>query len=310
MRFFCLIFIFLSMFMSEGNVMAQVVSSLTEQNLKIPQSPKKAIKKTATGKKESKIEIDTTTTYFRLIDTAQVYIQKKDWSNAETYIRKAIANEPSNHNNSLLISNLATLQRYQGKLQEAVKNYTLALDMTPNAVTLLSNRAALFIKVDSIDKAKADYQKIIKLEPGNEEARFNLGMIELGRNNFKEADNQFEEILRYNPGSALASEGKAFLNKGSGNYEKAAQYFSDIIKVNPSASLLANRADCYLMIRRLNDASTDIANALELNPDDGYLYLLRAKLKKMRWESDAAQKDVQLAIEHGVDALTAKEALK
>lgn len=310
MRLQGVIFIIAIVLAGVGHAPAQVVSSLTEQNLKIPRYNKPVKKPSKSKVDDAQVDIDTTTTYFKLIDTAQVYIKGQDWSKAESYIMKAIINEPSNPNNSLLISNLATLQWHQGKLQEAVKNYSLALDLTPNAIALLSNRAALYVKIDSIEKAKADYRKIVKLEPSNEEARFNLGMIELGEKHFKEADAQFEEILRYNPGSALASKGKAFLNKGTGNYEKAAQYFSDIIKVNPSASLLANRADCYLMTRRLNDASIDIANAIELTPDDGYLYLLRAKLKKMRWEEEDAKKDVQLAIEHGVDPTDAQAALQ
>ena len=42
------------------------------------------------------------------------------------------------------------------------------------------------------------------------------------------------------------------------NYYKAADYFSDVIKSRPTASLHANRADCYLMLKRLNDAANDI----------------------------------------------------
>lgn len=288
---------------------AQIVSSLNEQNLK---SPKNIPQKSSPPKKQlnPNVEIDTTTIYFSLIDSAQVYIKKEDWSKAESFIREAIVKEPSNHNNSLLISNLATLQRYQGKLAEAVKNYTLALDMTPNAVALLQNRAALFLKIDSLEKAKSDYNKILQLEPSNEEARYNLGMMALAQNNYKGADAQFEEMLRYNPNSALSSQGKAYLNKGMGNYNKAIEYFNDVIKVHPTASLLGNRADCLLMVKRLNDASTDIGTALTMAPNDGYLYLLRAKLNKMRWENEAAQKDVQLAIEHGVDENIAKNAIK
>ena len=182
--------------------------------------------------------------------------------------------------------------------------------MTPNAVALLQNRAALFLKIDSLEKAKSDYNKILQLEPSNEEARYNLGMMALTQNDYKGADAQFEEMLRYNPNSALSSQGKAYLNKGMGNYNKAIEYFNDVIKVHPTASLLGNRADCLLMVKRLNDASTDIGTALTMAPNDGYLYLLRAKLNKMRWENEAAKKDVQLAIEHGVNENIAKNAIK
>lgn len=291
---------------------AQVISSLNEQNTKIAKQekaePQKKQQFAAQG--TSKVTIDTTTIYYAFLDSAQKHIDEKNWSKAEYFIRQSIKSEPANPNNSLLISNLATIQRFQGKLEDAIKNYTLAIDMTPNAITLLNNRASLYIEANQIDNAVADYKKIITIEPDNEEARYNIGMIYLEKKEFKEADNQFEEILRYHPNSVLSSEGKAFLNKSTGNYAKAASHFSEVIKVSPSASLLANRADCYLMLKKLSDAADDINSAIQITPDDGYLYLLRAKLKKMRYENEEAQKDIQLAIDHGVDPQTVKNMLK
>ncbi len=290
---------------------AQVVNSINQDNVKknLPKAQKTAPVK-APLPIDPNVKIDTTTTYFRMVDTAQAYVREKDWSKAEAYIRKALASEPTNPNNSLLISNLATLQRYQGNFSDAIKNYNMAIDMTPNAVTVLGNRAALYLQVDSIDLAKADYERIIALDPSGEEARYNLGMILLDQGKYQAADDQFEEILRYHPESTLAAEGKAFLYKAKGNYYKAADYFSDVIKSRPTASLHANRADCYLMLKRLNDAADDINSALQVTPDDGYLYLLRAKLNKLRYEDDAAKRDVELAIQHGVDAKIANKAIK
>ncbi len=295
-----------------SSVNAQVISSLNEQNTKIaePQKPKPKRQVQFAPKSASKVSIDTTTIYYTYLDSAQRYIDKKDWSIAEDYIRKAIQSEPANPNNSLLISNLATIQRRQGKLDDAIKNYTLAIDMTPNAITLLNNRASVYVETNQIDKALSDYKKIITIEPDNEEARYNIGMIHLEKNDFKEADHQFEEILRYHPGSLLSSEGKAFLYKTAGNYAKAASYFTEVIKAAPTATLLANRADCYLMLKKLSDAADDINSAIIINPDDGYLYLLRAKLKKMRYENEESEKDIQLAIGHGVDPKVAKDVLK
>lgn len=296
----------------EVSANAQVISSLNEQNTKIPSTQKDKPKKQVqfAPKSPTRVKIDTTTIYYAYLDSAQTYIDKEDWSIAEDYIRKSIQSEPANPNNSLLISNLATIQRRQGKLQDAIKNYTLAIDMTPNAITLLNNRASLYVETNQIDKALNDYNKIVTIEPDNEEARYNIGMIHLEKNNFKEADHQFEEILRYHPGSLLSSEGKAFLYKAAGNYAKAATYYSEVIKSSPSATLLANRADCYLMLKKLSEAADDINSAIQITPDDGYLYLLRAKLKKMRYENEESKKDVQSAIDHGVDPSIAKELLK
>lgn len=292
---------------------AQVVKSINDENLNIPMPAKPSSASSQARPSAtitSSVTIDTATVYFRLIDSAQTHIQKKDWSNATIFIRKAIVAEPSNPNNSLLLSNLATLQRYQGKLSDAIKNYTLAIDMTPNAVALLNNRAALYLQVDSLRLAIADYKRVVALDPADEEARYNLGMIGVEQRDFKLAEQYFIDITRYHPNSSLAIKGQAFLNKEQGNYAKAAQCFSKVIEVEPTPSLLANRADCYLMMKKLAEAADDINNAIAINPDDGYLYLLRAKLKKLRYENEEVKKDVQLAVKHGIDPAVAKGMLE
>lgn len=288
---------------------AQVITSIGEQNLKIPQIEKKQVENKAISN-DKLPEIDTTSVYYNLIDSAQFYIKKKDWSKAENFIRDAIATEPSNGNTSLLLSNLATLQRHQGKLNDALKNYNMALDMTPNAVTLLMNRASLLVELDSLDLASADYERAIKLDPLQEEARYNHGLIALERRDITAANEDFEEMLRYNPNSLLAHEGLGLVHKATGNYTKAISYLSDVIKKSPSITLLGNRAECYLMTRHLNEASDDINNALQIDSNDGYLYLLRALLNKMRYENQASERDVKLAIDHGIDPTIAREFLE
>ena len=111
--------------------------------------------------------------YYELVDSADYYINKEEYAKAEETILRALRLEPSNYNNSLLLSNLGTIQRRQGRLEEAVKNYTFAIYMTPNAVTLLKNR--LFLSTKTISSrdiialssiwTKGEFQKLKILSP-------------------------------------------------------------------------------------------------------------------------------------------------
>lgn len=287
---------------------AQVTQSINSANMKITQE-QQSRQKEKTSASATTVEVDTTTRYFAFIDSAAAAIDNKQWTEAENFIRQAIAEEPTNANNSLLISNLATIQRYQGKLVEAIKNYTLALDMTPNAVTLLLNRAACFVESGNVEAAVADYARVRQLDPTDEESRYNLAIIKMQTGDFSEAQKCIDEILKYHPNSLIATEALAIMNKTQGNHAKAVEYFSEIITSRPTAETLAHRADCYLVLKRLNDASDDIRNALEMNPDDGYLYLLRAKLNKLRFNYEDEQRDRQLAIKHGVSQETIEAML-
>ena len=287
---------------------AQAIQSINEKNMKFEKGMKPdPIKMKPTI--DTSIPVDTSTVYFSLVDSAQNCVNNSQWNKAEKFLLDAIRCEPSNPSNSLLLSNIATLQRRQGRLDEAIKNYSMAIDLTPNAVTLLLNRAAVYTLIDSIALAQADYERIMMLDDHDVESRYNHGMLALNNGDAKTAQRDFDDILRINPNSGLAKQGQGYIHKHAGEYEKAAQCFSEVIKVKPTSTLLANRADCYLATKRLNDASLDIANALELDPDDPFIYILRAKLNKMRFNRTDMERDIKLAAAHGIPEQEARELL-
>ena len=274
----------------------QVINSIGDENMKVPKGLKPQEKK-AEGPYIA--DLDTETPYFQAIDSAQTYIYSHDWPVAEQWLFTAIKAEPDNPNNSLLC-NIATLQRYQGRLAEAVKNYTLALDMTPHAVTLLLNRAALYVEMDSVGHAVDDFERVCELDMYNTEARYSLGVLAMERGDYSRAEDLFNEIKRINPNSGLYHEGMGLMHKHRGNYARAAELFTQVIKVQPSAQLLGNRADCYLILKRLNDAEDDIRTALEMTPGDPYLYVLRTKLNKLRFQHDDMNRDIDRAVALGL----------
>lgn len=276
---------------------AQVVNSIGEENMKVEQGLKPQEKK---AQSPYVADLDTETPYFQYVDSAQNYIYNHDWPVAEQWLMRAIQQEPDNPNNSLLLSNIATLQRYQGRLADAVKNYSLALDMTPHAVTLLLNRAALYVEMDSVGRALDDYERVCELDMYNTEARYSLGVLAMEGGDTKRAEDLFTEIKRINPNSGLYHEGMGLLHKRNGNYSRAAELFTQVIKVQPNAQLLGNRADCYLILKRLNDAEEDIRTALEMSPDDPYLYVLRAKLNKLRFQREDMDRDIDTAVSLGL----------
>ena len=290
-----------------GQANAQVINSIGEENMKVEQGLKPQPKKAGSP---YIADLDTETPYFQAIDSAQTYIYSHDWPVAEQWLIKAFTADPENPNNSLILSNIATLQRYQGKRAEAVKNYSLALDMTPHAVTLLLNRAALYVEMDSAKRAIDDYERVCELDLYNTEARYSLGVLAMEQGDNRRAEDLFNEIKRINPNSGLYHEGMGLLNKRNGNYARAAELFTQVIKVQPNAQLLGNRADCYLILKRLNDAEDDIRTALEMSPSDPYLYLLRAKLNKLRFQRDDMQRDIEQAVALGLSRDYIKQSLE
>ncbi len=294
-----LLFIILA-FAAVLGMQSQVITQMAKDNTKIEKGLKPGSDEDNVTRQPMDVQLDTAAVYYKLIDSAQVCIKQQQWGQAEEFIRKAIAAEPHNNTNSLLLSNLATLQRFQGKLGDAIKNYTMALDMTPNAVTLLLNRAATLLQAGNTDAAIADFEKVRDLDPADAESRYSLGMMAMDEGDYARAEALFNEIKKNNPKSGLAWEGLGMLYKEQGDYAKAVVHLSEVIRDDPNPTLLGNRADCYLVLKQLHNAAEDIQNALEQDPDDGFLYLLRAKLNKQRFNYDDMKRDIKLAQEHGV----------
>ena len=115
--------------------------------------------------------------YYEWVDIADEHIAKQEWNEAEEALLQALRSEPANAQNSLLLSNLGTVQRYCGKYEEALQTYSMALFMTPRSTTLLRNRAALYAEMDSLDLACADYSHLILLDDSDEDALYNRALI-------------------------------------------------------------------------------------------------------------------------------------
>lgn len=238
--------------------------------------------------------------YYELVDSAENNIKIQKWDRAELFLKEVLKNYPDDNNNSLIISNLATVQRYQGKYQEAINNYTFAINMTPNAVTLLKNRASLYLDIDSVTDALEDFERILLLDEKDEETRYYHGILSIRVGDMDAAKKDFDYILFYNPSSGLGREGLALWFKKRGDNIEAIKYYTEIIKQHPSAIRLSNRAECYLSLKRLNDAESDIRKALEMAPEDAYLYVLRAKLNKARFNRADVERDLDLAEKYGI----------
>lgn len=249
--------------------------------------------------------------YYQWVEKADSCIKAKDWLGAEHALLSALRTEPANGQNSLLMSNLGTVQRYAGKYDEALRSYSNGLLMTPNSVTLLRNRAALYSEIDSIDLAYNDYSQILMIDDTDEDALYQRGLIELGRGDTVSSRADFERLLKLNPASANGRIGFASLLKVMGYYPEAIEVYSQVIKFNPEKEILyVGRAEAYLFAGQYAKADKDIEKAMELDPDDPVVYVLRALGKLARYERESAKADLKRAVELGYDRQAAERLLQ
>ena len=239
--------------------------------------------------------------YESCIDSIDRYIEKQNWAMAETSLLSALKQRRGNPSNFILLSNLGTVHRNMGKLDEALKDYKNALAITPNAVAILRNRALLYIEMDSLENAYYDYDRILALDKTDLDAKYYHGMLALGFGEFEIAKGDFEEALKINKEYVDAKRGMALLYKIKNDYVKAIEFYSEVIKKENRPETYLSRAECYIETGQLSEAGADLMEAQKVEPANPDLYVLKAALAEKQYRFDDAEKYAREAISLGAD---------
>lgn len=241
------------------------------------------------------------TPYMLKVEEADKACAQGKWSDAEHALKEALELEPDNPANVLLLSNLGMIQFNLGKDSLAIETLNEAHFIAPVSVTILSNRAKVLTALGEEDSAMHDYARIIELDSMYIPARFHHGLLALKHRDFNTAKIDFEFMERNFPKADETNIAMATFKSSIGEYAEALPYYNKILITIKEPEYYGARAYCNLMTGNLQEASDDIASALQLSPDDGELYLYRAALNKMRFRPADATADAKKAIELGVD---------
>jgi Tfp pilus assembly protein PilF len=257
---------------------------------------------------------DSTLTYDKYVELSYKYLENNDLNASEYALKEAMKKEPGNPGNTFLLSNLGTIQRQQGKLEEALISYTASLGRSPYHLTFLSNRASLLVELNRPEEAIMDYTTLLDHYPTNEEALYQRGMLYLQIRNYEAAQTDFERIVELNPNSLTGRLGIASLCKFRNEYDEAEKIYHFLIDKLPGKSeLYAGRAELYLLMGKTGQAIGDINKALTLDnekKDAPYLYMLRARGRLLLSDKKEAKSDIEKAMTLGYDSVAAQELLK
>ncbi|MGL5229155.1 MAG: tetratricopeptide repeat protein [Bacteroidales bacterium] len=250
-------------------------------------------------------------TYEDWVEKSFTFMENKEWSAAEECLLKALRLKPANPENAILLSNLGTVQREQGKIADALQSYNTGLLFAEESPTLLLNRATLYLDIDSTNLALADLSAAIAIDHKNIDPYYVRGMIYLERADTTGALNDFQEMLKINPNSSKARLGLAAVNTEMGAYSEAERLYNIVITNNPkNPNIYLNRAELYFLWDKNNKALEDIRKALNLDPENPIGYVLRGKIKMKQYEPKSAHADFLKAKELGFDSPMLEEYLK
>lgn len=250
-------------------------------------------------------------TYDEWISRGMDAVEKDSLYQAEICFKEALKLEPANLKNALIFSNLGTVQRRMKKNKEALESYSLAINLTPYSVTMLLNRASLYLELDYLDKAYVDYCNVINLDAKNKEAFQFRAYIYMRNRQYAEARNDYRTLLGEEPGNRMARLGLALVNQKDKRYQESLEEFNRLIVDYPQdASLLKARAELEVEMNALEMALLDLENAVRLTPDDADVYVMCGDIYLMQGKKREAYVAFEKAIELGVPRPELQDRLK
>ena len=240
------------------------------------------------------------------------YTDARDWPAAEECLKAAMRLEPAHRLNFALLTNLGTVQRRQGKYDEALESYSAALGQMPQDETILINRAELFTEMGETEKAIADYNILLVKSPTHETALYNRGLLYINTGDYLLAEADFELIIQTNKDTFWGRLGYAILEKARGNYGESEIIFTYLSDKYPdNLRVLEERAELFFLTKRNGRALSELNKvfAAILEPS-AELFMLRGRIRLAQSEKASAALDFKKARELGYDPETVERLLK
>jgi tetratricopeptide (TPR) repeat protein len=185
-----------------------------------------------------------------------------------------------------------------GRSEEALADYTRAIELDPADATAYSNRGVTYKNLGRTEEALADYTRAIERDPTLAQAYNNRGSTydDLGR--YEEALADFTRAIERDPTLAQAYSNRGVTYKNLGRSAEALADYTRAIERDPAYALAYNnRGLTYANLGRTAEALADHTRAIELDPTLAQAYSNRGLTYDDLGRSDEALADYTRAIE-------------
>lgn len=164
-------------------------------------------------------------------------------------------------------SSLGVALSDQGKYEDAIREYNMALSINPQNANTYFNRAYAFERLGDTERALHDYSQSIELDKFFVKAYHNRAIIWENKGEYSKALKDYSEAIRLNDRYAIGYVHRANVYSLLGQYDLALKDYSSAIENDPKYSMaFFNRGVAYMVSRNDTAAIQDFQQTLRLNP--------------------------------------------
>lgn len=195
---------------------------------------------------------------------------------------------------SVLRYNIAQVYAATGQLEEALRQYTQAMEMDVNYSEYYNERGNVLFRLGRIAEAIQDYEQARRLSPPYSEVLTNLGQCFRARHEFAAAIHFFDAALDLDPNQPWVHVMRAECKEAEGSLTEAlAGYDAALVLDERQPLVLGNRACLHYQLGRFNESLEDLNRAIALAPGTAELYQNRAAAFVSLRHPDAAARDLE-----------------
>ncbi|MBP8016633.1 tetratricopeptide repeat protein [Candidatus Gracilibacteria bacterium] len=201
--------------------------------------------------------------YEKLVNT---YLHQKKFEDALLISTVEIRHNPGS---TIAFTRRGEISMSKGDLEKAESYFKKAVDLDPTNHLPYKYLADIYFDQERFDEAMLISIKEININPYNLEALTRIGEIEMTNGNSEAAIKSFKDIIKKYPNDikSLLNLNNIFYHLGK--FKEAASYIEKILKIDPNIqNLYLKLGETYYLIGNYREAEKNYLKYISLNPND------------------------------------------
>lgn len=189
--------------------------------------------------------------------------------------------------------------QFLGKHDEAIVNYTAALDADPGHHETLIRRGQVYSSLNDHLAAAKDFSEVIDVDQANDAARYCRAISLLAQGKIAQAHADLSVAIKIAPKHPGYHVLLAELNQKSGNVPGVLAAYDQAVLLDPTDAITYRRRGAvHLSAQNYLNAISDFTHSLELRPHQVELLVQRGSAYLKAGEDGLAIEDFELALTH------------
>ncbi len=237
-----------------------------------------------------------------IVYSSMTFRQNQVWKNSGTLWTHVL----KYYKNTVLpYGNRANYYRDEGKIVEALKDYSEAIRLKPSNAPAFNSRGKLYFNAtgtgnENLKKALSDYSKAIEYDPKNGEYYVNRGATYARLGDIDRAIADIDKGLELKPDHITGYLNRSIMYNVKKDYAAALKDIETYLRYNPNNPDMWHQKGLALrQVNRVSQAIGAFDMAIRINPNNGVYYYERGRTHMYLKNKEKARMDISRAMALG-----------